>query len=118
MAWSPAITSTSPSSCPAPAEAAWYDGLAVTKPFYLTTPIYYVNGKPHVGHAYSTIAADVLTRHARVRGRKTRLLTGTDEHGKKIADVAQAEGLSPQAFVDRLIPSFTSAWEAIGIAND
>lgn len=90
----------------------------MTKPFYLTTPIYYVNGKPHVGHAYTTIACDVLTRHARVRGRKTRLLTGTDEHGKKISDKAAEEGLSPQAFVDRLIPSFTGAWEALGIQND
>ncbi|MFO0681063.1 MAG: methionine--tRNA ligase [Sandaracinus sp.] len=89
-----------------------------TTPFYLTTPIYYVNGKPHVGHAYTTIACDVLTRHARLRGKRTRLLTGTDEHGKKIADKAAEEGLSPQTFVDRLIPSFTSAWEALGIQND
>lgn len=88
------------------------------KPFYLTTPIYYVNGKPHVGHAYSTIAADVLVRHARVRGRRARLLTGTDEHGLKIERAAAKEGLTPQAFVDRLIPSFTSAWEALGVAND
>lgn len=89
-----------------------------TTPFYLTTPIYYVNGKPHVGHAYTTIACDVLVRHAKVRGRRTRFLTGTDEHGKKIADKAAEEGLSPQAFVDRLIPSFTGAWEALGIQND
>jgi methionyl-tRNA synthetase len=88
------------------------------QPFYLTTPIYYVNGKPHVGHAYTTIAADVLTRHARLRGRKTRFLTGTDEHGQKIERTAQKEGLSAQAFVDRLIPSFTSAWDAIGVQND
>ncbi len=90
----------------------------MTTPFYLTTPIYYVNGKPHVGHAYSTIAADVLVRHAKVRGRRTRFLTGTDEHGQKIERTAQKEGLSAQAFVDRLIPSFTGAWEALGIAND
>ncbi len=90
----------------------------MTQPFYLTTPIYYVNGKPHIGHAYSTIAADVLVRFARVRGRRTRFLTGTDEHGKKIEKAARAEGLSPQAFVDRLIPSFKSAWEATGIAYD
>jgi methionyl-tRNA synthetase len=90
----------------------------MTKPFYLTTPIYYVNGKPHIGHAYSSIAADVMVRFARLRGRHTRFLTGTDEHGKKIEKAAKDQGLSPQAFVDRLIPSFKSAWESVGIEYD
>lgn len=90
----------------------------MTKPLYLTTPAYYVNGKPHVGHAYTTIACDVLARHARVRGRRVRLLTGTDEHGQKVERTAKADGLSARAFVDRLIPSFTGAWEALGISND
>ena len=70
--------------------------------FYATTPIYYVNSSPHIGHAYTTIAADVVTRHRRQRGDETFFLTGVDEHGTKIRQVAEAAGLSPQAFVDRM----------------
>lgn len=88
------------------------------RPQYFTTPIYYVNGKPHIGHAYSTVATDMLVRYAKVRGFQTRFLTGTDEHGQKVERKATEEGLSPKAFVDRLIPDFVSAWKAMGCEYD
>ncbi|AKF06792.1 methionine--tRNA ligase [Sandaracinus amylolyticus] len=88
------------------------------KPFYVTTPIYYVNGKPHIGHAYSTVAADVLTRYARVRGRNARFLTGTDEHGQKIERVAAEQGLPPAEYCDRMIPAFRQCWEALHCEYD
>jgi methionyl-tRNA synthetase len=88
------------------------------RPQYFTTPIYYVNGKPHIGHAYSTVVTDALYRYARVRGRQARFLTGTDEHGQKVERKAKEEGLSPKAFVDRLIPDFTSAWDALNCRYD
>ena len=68
------------------------------QPFYITTPIYYVNDRPHIGHAYTTIAADLLTRFHRLEGRDAFFLTGTDEHGTKVAEAAAAAGLSPQEF--------------------
>lgn len=86
--------------------------------FYVTTPIYYVNAKPHVGHAYSTVAADMLTRYARVRGQEAYFLTGTDEHGQKIERASAAEGLSPQEFCDRIIPMYRSCWEALDCEYD
>ncbi|UJR80615.1 methionine--tRNA ligase [Sandaracinus amylolyticus] len=88
------------------------------KPFYVTTPIYYVNGKPHIGHAYSTVAADVLSRYARVRGRNARFLTGTDEHGQKIERVAADQGLPPAEYCDRMIPAFRQCWEALHCEYD
>ncbi len=69
--------------------------------FYVTTPIYYVNAQPHLGHAYTTIAADVLARHQRQRGEDVFFLTGTDEHGEPVADAARAQGLEPEALADR-----------------
>ena len=80
------------------------------KPFYITTPIYYVNDKPHLGTTYSTVATDVLARYQRLRGRPTRFLTGLDEHGLKIERRAKQEALSPQEFVDRMAPPFRDAW--------
>src|SRR3954465_11417162 len=68
--------------------------------YYLTTPIYYVNASPHIGHAYTTIAADVLVRHHQQRGEETFFLTGTDEHGSKVYRVAEEQGLDPKAYVD------------------
>jgi methionyl-tRNA synthetase len=68
----------------------------VKVPFYVTTPIYYVNAQPHLGHAYTTIAADILARHRRQRGDDVFFLTGTDEHGEPIADEAHAQGVAPQ----------------------
>jgi methionyl-tRNA synthetase len=89
------------------------------RPFYLTTPIFYVNDVPHIGHAYTEVAADVLTRWHRQSGDDTWLLTGTDEHGQKILRTATANGASPKEWTDRLVES---AWkpllETIDIAND
>jgi len=78
------------------------------RPFYLTTPIFYISGTPHIGHAYTTIAADVLVRTARAHG-EARALTGTDEHGQKVANAAAAAGMTPQQYVDSLAPK----WEAL-----
>ena len=72
--------------------------------FYITTPIYYVNDVPHIGHAYTTIAADVAARYHRCLGDDTFYLTGTDEHGTKIAEAARNQGKSPQAFTDEIAP--------------
>lgn len=83
------------------------------KPFYVTTPIYYVNDRPHIGTAYSTIAADVLTRYHALRGQPTRFLTGLDEHGLKIARAAEAKGVTPQAFVDEMQGPFRDSWRLL-----
>lgn len=90
----------------------------MSKPFYVTTPIYYVNDRPHIGHAYTTIAADVLTRFHRLAGRESYFLTGTDEHGSKVAEAAQAAGLSPQDFCDRTVEYFKTAWKNLSIEYD
>jgi methionyl-tRNA synthetase len=86
--------------------------------FYATTPIYYVNDEPHIGHAYTTIVADAVTRWHRLLGEQVKFLTGTDEHGLKIQQAADAAGLSPQAFADGIAPRFAAAWESLEIAND
>ncbi len=86
--------------------------------FYVTTPIYYVNAKPHLGHAYTTIVADALARWHRLMGDEVMFLTGTDEHGQKIAEAADAAGQSPQEFTDRVSASFVQAWERLSISND
>ncbi|MEZ4253012.1 MAG: class I tRNA ligase family protein [Polyangiales bacterium] len=88
------------------------------RPFYVTTPIYYVNDKPHIGHAYSTVAADVLARYGKLRGRPTRFLTGTDEHGQKIEEKAKELGKDPQAFVDVMSPPFRDAFVELGCDFD
>jgi len=87
-------------------------------PFYVTTPIYYVNAEPHLGHAYSTIAADVLARHRRQRGEDVFFLTGTDEHGEPVAQAAERQGLTPQQLVDQNAPRFREMGERIGASND
>jgi methionyl-tRNA synthetase len=89
-----------------------------TKKFYLTTPIYYVNARPHIGHAYSTIVADVLARRHRLLGEDTYFLTGTDEHGQKIERSAAAAGVPPQQFADRVSKTFSDLWARMGITND
>ena len=86
--------------------------------FYVTTPIYYVNARPHIGHAYTTIAADVLALHARMQGHDTWFLTGTDEHGQKVQRSAQAAGISPQQFADEVSATFRSLWQRMGIRYD
>ena len=88
------------------------------KTFYVTTPIYYVNAEPHIGHAYTTIIADFLSRWHRADGADTRFLTGTDEHGEKIFQAAEAAGITPQELVDRISQRFGEAWEVLGIGND
>ena len=88
------------------------------KKFYLTTPIYYVNARPHIGHAYTTIVADVLARRHRLLGDDTFFLTGTDEHGQKIERSAQAAGIPPQQFADQVSKSFEDLWKRMGITND
>lgn len=88
------------------------------KVFYLTTPIYYVNDVPHIGHAYTTIAADVLTRWHKAGGAASRLLTGTDEHGQKIQAAADARGITPQQLCDEVEPNFRKLWKVLNIAND
>lgn len=89
--------------------------------FYITTPIYYVNAAPHIGHTYTTVAADVLARYHRMIGDKTFFLTGTDEHGAKIEEVADKAGKKPQEFADEIAASFQFAWSrqgGINISND
>ena len=86
--------------------------------FYITTPIYYVNSDPHIGHAYSTIAADVLRRYRRLFGQDTYFLTGTDEHGQKIAESAAKSGIKPQEFVDKISKKFLEMWLNLHIEHD
>jgi len=86
--------------------------------FYITTPIYYVNAKPHIGHAYTTIAADVLKREIELRGKKGFFLVGTDEHGMKIQEQAEKEKKEPQIFVDEIVKSFKDLWERLDIQYD
>jgi len=87
----------------------------MTQTFYITTPIYYVNDVPHLGHAYTTLVADTLSRFHRMRGDDTRFLTGTDEHGQKVEEAAGKAGLSPQRFVDQVAPRFDETWKTLGI---
>ncbi len=88
------------------------------KKFYVTTPIYYPNDIPHIGHAYTTVAADVLARWHKLSGEKVRFLTGTDEHGKKIQVAAEKQGKTPKEFVDELVPKFKEAWKKLDIKYD
>jgi methionyl-tRNA synthetase len=86
--------------------------------FFVTTPIYYVNDAPHIGHAYTTVTADALARWHRLIGDDVFFLTGTDEHGLKIQRAAEANGVSPQEWADRTAARFVEAWELLGISND
>jgi methionyl-tRNA synthetase len=86
--------------------------------FYITTPIYYVNAEPHLGHAYTTIAADVLARHMRQRGQDVFFLTGTDEHGEPVADAAHAQGLEPKELADRNAERFKALMPRLESSND
>jgi methionyl-tRNA synthetase len=86
--------------------------------FYVTTPIYYINAEPHLGHTYTTVIVDTLARFHRLRGDHTFMVTGTDEHGDKIAAAAAAAGVSPKAYADRISPMFRDAWTACGFQFD
>src|SRR3954449_1100458 len=86
--------------------------------FYVTTPIYYVNAAPHLGHAYSTIGADILARHHRQRGEDVFFLTGTDEHGEPVALAAEKEGVSPRELADRNAERFKALAPVLNASND
>ena len=90
----------------------------MTNTFYITTPIYYVNDVPHIGHAYTTIAADALARYHRLLGDKVFFLTGTDEHGQKVEKAAIERGLTPKAHADSMTVNFQRLWEKLNISND
>ncbi|MFA5844618.1 MAG: methionine--tRNA ligase [Coriobacteriia bacterium] len=86
--------------------------------FYITTPIYYVNSVPHLGTAYTTVAADALARYRRLLGDDVCFLTGLDEHGQKVAQAAEEHGMTPQEWCDSIAPSFLETWELLGVSND
>ena len=88
------------------------------QPFFVTTPIFYVNDTPHLGHAYPTVACDVLARFMRLDGRPVKFLTGTDEHGLKIAQAARADGSEPRAFADKMSRLFQSMCDTLNVSYD
>jgi len=90
----------------------------VNKRFYITTPIYYVNDIPHIGHAYTTVAADILARYNRLTGKDVFFLTGTDEHGQKVEKAAQERGRSPKDQADLMVENFKALWKKLNISND
>ncbi len=89
----------------------------MAKQYYITTPIYYVNDVPHIGHAYTTLACDVLARYKRARGFEVFFLTGTDEHGQKVEKAAQSQGETPLELADRVVKRFQSLWEKLNISE-
>jgi methionyl-tRNA synthetase len=91
---------------------------AMASPFYITTPIYYVNARPHLGHAYTTIAADVIRRFHAMSSDQTYFLTGTDEHGDKIVRAAKKENRTPREYVDQISGLFRKLWPELNISND
>ena len=86
--------------------------------FYITTPIYYVNDVPHIGHAYTTVAADILARYKRLEGYQAFFLTGTDEHGQKVERAAQERGVDPKSHCDEMVKRFQSLWKRLNISNN
>ena len=86
--------------------------------FYLTTPLYYVNDKPHIGHAYTTILADVLARYHRIMGDDVYFLTGTDEHGQKVQEAADKRSVDPKSHVDEYVIRFQNLWKRLHISYD
>ncbi|MGY6770384.1 methionine--tRNA ligase [Komagataeibacter sp. NFXK3] len=90
----------------------------MTRRYYVTTPIYYVNGAPHIGHAYTSVAADVIARFKRLAGFDVFFLTGTDEHGQKVEQAAEAKGMQPQAFADAVATDFRDMYDTMDISYD
>ena len=88
------------------------------KEFYITTPIYYVNDKPHIGTAYTTILADVLSRFKRDSGHNTFFLTGLDEHGQKVQEASEQKNITAQKHCDEMAPRFINLWKRLHISND
>jgi len=86
--------------------------------YYVTTPIYYVNDKPHIGHSYTTILADVLANYHRLLGTPTYFLTGTDEHGQKVQQAAEKNGLTPQQQCDQTVVRYKELWDRLEITHD
>jgi methionyl-tRNA synthetase len=93
-------------------------GSIMFKPFYITTPIYYVNDNPHLGHAYTTVLADTVARYHRIAGEEVFFLTGTDEHGQKVAETASAKGMTPKQHCDIYVKNFKKFWRELGIEYD
>jgi methionyl-tRNA synthetase len=92
--------------------------MTADRPFFVTTPIYYVNDTPHLGHAYTTVACDALARFMRLDGRRVKFLTGTDEHGQKVEQSARLAGISPQQFTDRISEAFRDMTRLLDITAD
>jgi methionyl-tRNA synthetase len=90
----------------------------VSDTFYITTPIYYVNDMPHIGHIYTTVMADALARYQRLKGRRVYFLTGTDEHGQKIEKAARSQGIEPIQLADRVVARYHDLWRTLGISHD
>ena len=90
----------------------------MSRTFYVSTPIYYVNDEPHIGHAYTTIVADVVTRYRRATGHDVRFLTGTDEHGQKIERAARALAISPKELSDRVVERYHDLWGKLHVEPD
>ena len=88
------------------------------KNFYITTPIYYASGNIHIGHTYCCVCADTIARYKRLAGYNVRFMTGSDEHGQKIQEKAEACGLDPQTYVDNIAKSFKDVWKALDISYD
>jgi methionyl-tRNA synthetase len=88
------------------------------KTFYVTTPIYYVNDVPHIGHAYTTVACDIISRYKRLCGYDVNFLTGTDEHGQKIEQAAEKRGITPKQLADEVVERFAGLWKVLNISND
>ena len=92
--------------------------MAAAKRYYLTTPIYYVNDAPHIGHAYTSLACDALARFKRLDGFDVKFLTGTDEHGQKVQKAAELAGIDPQAFTDKVSQHFRDLSPLMNYSND
>ena len=88
------------------------------KPYYITTPIYYPSGNPHIGHCYTTVACDSIARYRRMQGYDVMFLTGTDEHGLKIEQKAAEAGITPKEYVDNIVEIFKKLWSYMNISYD
>ena len=88
------------------------------KPYYITTPIYYPSGNPHIGHCYTTVACDSIARYRRMQGYDVMFLTGTDEHGLKIEQKAAEKGVTPKEYVDEVVKTFKSLWNFMNVDYD